>query len=318
MAAGTGFVGADERIHGVDPDDWSWNESWFFSWIDLDGGPAGVFRVGITPNQERAMLWCFVHVDGAWLTIEESRLAFIDFRLDAGVSYDKWALRFAWEPDEPFVDGRFTFAGTSLVRSGPNAGARVPITIDLTYDATAPLHGSGLRPDEDRTKHPTGRFEQSLTATGTVVVDGVPHAVRAGAHRDKSWGPREWRQQFTMGDIQGDDRQLYFVGRSFPGLAGGYLRDASGVQPLVCVDGRVDYDDQGRTIGPSTLVFETPGGERLDVAMEPIGPSIAFDMAHTCQEPEHWLYWRALVDVRVAGWDTPVRGWFEAGRHGIA
>ena len=100
------FADADERIHPVDPDDWSWNESWYFSWIDLDGGPAGFFRVGVLPNQRRAMLWCFVHVDGNWLGIEESRLAFDDLDLTDGVAYDRWALQFAWQPSPPLSGAR--------------------------------------------------------------------------------------------------------------------------------------------------------------------------------------------------------------------
>ena len=68
----------------------SWNESWFFSCIDLDGGPAVFFRVGVMPNQARAMLWCFVNVDGEWLAVEESRLAFGDLDLSDGIAYDAW------------------------------------------------------------------------------------------------------------------------------------------------------------------------------------------------------------------------------------
>src|SRR5665213_4320326 len=77
----TAFTDSDERMHPVDPDDWSWSESWFFSWIDLDGGPAGFARIGVLPNQRRAMLWSFVHVDDSWLGIEETRLAFDDLDL---------------------------------------------------------------------------------------------------------------------------------------------------------------------------------------------------------------------------------------------
>lgn len=315
----TGFAAADERMHGVDPGDWSWNESWFFSWIDRDGGPAGVFRVGVTPNQERAMLWCFVHVDGAWLAVEESRLALDHLDLADGVAYDRWGLRFAWQPEAPFAHSRFAFAGTALARSGPDAGARLPLAVDLACTATAAPHGTGIGPDDERTAHPTGRFEQSLAVTGTVVVDGTPHAVRAGAHRDRSWGPRDWRQMFTMGDLQSEGRQLYFVGRAFPGLATGYLRDGdAALRPLVCVDGDIAYDDGRRTITRARLVFETPDGARLDVGLEPVAPSIVFDIAHTCPEPEHWLYWRTLVDATVPGWDGPTRGWFETSRYGLA
>jgi hypothetical protein len=314
---------SDERLHPVDPGDWSWSESWFLSFIDLDGGPACTFRVGITPNQGRAMLWCFLYVDGAWVTVEESRLAYGDFDLTGeGVSYDRWALRFSCVADEPLETGQFSFEGFGLVRSGPDAGARVPFSIDLRYTAAAPVHGTGVGDDDlARTTFPTGRFEQSITATGTVVVDGAAHGVRAGAHRDKSWGPRDWRHNFVIGDIQDDGRELYFVGRSFPGEAGGYERIGGGtMQPLHCIDGAIDYDDANRTIRPSRMVFETLDGSarRIAVDVTPAAPSIQFDIAHAVEVPEHWLYYRALVDARVTGWDGPVRGWFEAGRHGVA
>jgi hypothetical protein len=82
------FSSADERMHRFDPSDWSWNESWYFSWIDLAGGPAGFLRVGVLPNQRRAILWCYVHRDGAWLGTEETRLALDDIDLANGLSYD--------------------------------------------------------------------------------------------------------------------------------------------------------------------------------------------------------------------------------------
>ena len=92
---------SDEQVHPVDPEIWSWNESWFFSFIDRDGGPAGFFRLGLLPNQDRAMIWSFVHVDGRWLGVEESRLAFGHFDLSDGMAYDKWDLQLAWHPDPP-------------------------------------------------------------------------------------------------------------------------------------------------------------------------------------------------------------------------
>ena len=97
---------------------------------------------------------------------------------------------------------------------------------------------------------------------------------------------------------------------------GGYLRDASGVRHLVCVGGAIEYDDTARTITPSHLRFEAEDGAPLDVELDPVSPSISFDMAHTCEEPEHWLYWRILVEARVSGWPEPVRGWVEASRYG--
>jgi len=307
---------ADEQVHPVDPAAWSWNESWFFSFVDLDGGPAGFFRVGALANQERAMLWSFVHAEGQWLGVEESRLAFGDLDLAEGITYDRWALGFAWRPDPPLAGARFTFAGDALVRSGPDAGAYRTVSIDLTCRATAEAVRTGSGADEDRTTYETGRFEQPVEATGTVTVDGRRHAVRAGAHRDRSWGPREWRQQFTLGDLQTRDRQLYFVGRTFPGLGMGFLRTGHEVRHLVVVDGHIDFDDDRRTIRSAWLRLEGEGSTPVEATLRPISPSVAFDMAHTCEPPERWLYYRTLVEADVTGWDQPCRGWFESSRHG--
>ena len=165
---------------------------------------------------------------------------------------------------------------------------------------------------------------QPLVAEGTVTVGERSYPVRAGAHRDKSWGPRDWRIGFLIGDLQGEDRELYFVGAPAAPVPrmGGYLREGTGeLVRLACVEGDVRFDDAHATVAPVHLVFETPTGERVEVDMTPVGPSVQFDMAHTCEVPEHWLYWRHLVEARVSTWastwDTAARGWFEASRYGV-
>jgi len=321
----TAFTDSDERMHPVDPDDWSWSESWFFSWIDLDGGPAGFARIGVLPNQRRAMLWSFVHVDDSWLGIEETRLAFDDLDLTDGVAYDKWGLRFAWQPDPPLAGARFTFERECLARSGPRAGVHLPVSIELSCRSTGDCVGTSGGDDDRKSPYEAMRFEQSLETTGRVAVDGEPHAVRAGAHRDRSWGPREWRQTFSLGDLQAPGRQLYFVGRTFPGLGMGFMREVGRpLQRLLITDGAIDFDDEARTIRSARLHFdgddanEGGDGDSLDVTFEPITPSVAFEMAHTCEVPAHWLYWRTLVAARVSGWDEVCRGWFETSRYGSA
>ena len=99
---------------------------------------------------------------------------------------------------------------------------------------------------------------------------------------------------------------------------GGYLRDTTGVRRISSVGGVVHYDDARRTIAPAQLRFETDDGDVVDVELEPVSPSVSFDMAHTCEDPEHWLYWRILVQARVSGWPEPVRGWVEASRYGCS
>jgi hypothetical protein len=318
MSATDGVLGpADEQVHRHDPDVWSWNESWYFSWIDLDGGPAGFFRLGLLPNQGRAMLWCYVHRDGEWLGLDESRLSYDDFDLTEGFAYDRWGLRLGWRPGT--AASSFDFEGVVRTVAGPDAGALVPLAVRLEATPTTGRFGTGTGADVGSVAYPASRFEQSLAVTGSVTAGGPSLPVRAAGHRDRSWGPRNWRVAFTLGDLQAEHAQLYFVGQPQVGeRGGGYLRDATGVRRISSVAGDVHYDDAGRTIAPAQLRFEAEDGEVVDVELEPASPSISFDMAHTCEEPEHWLYWRILVDARVSGWSGTVRGWVEASRYGCS
>jgi hypothetical protein len=177
---------------------------------------------------------------------------------------------------------------------------------------------------------------------GGIVVGGHRHEIAGGGQRDRSWGPREWRQRFTLGDLQtpgrqlftlgdlqapgrqlftlGDlqapGRQLYFVGRTLPGLGMGFLSEGDGVQHLMAVDGGIEFDDDARTVGSAWLRLEGEGTS-VEARMKPVAPSAVFDMAHTCKAPERWLYWRTLVEAELTGWDQPCRGWFETSRYGV-
>jgi hypothetical protein len=307
----------DEHVHPYDPSVWSWNESWYLSWIDLDGGPAGFFRLGLLPNQERALIWSYVFHEGVWYGTEETRLRFDDFDLTDGMAYDRFGLRFAWRPRDPAA--AFSYEGIVRVVTGPGAGGFVPIALDLAATPTTEVFGTGTGNDLGSEQYRASRFEQSMAVTGTVRIGDDTRSVRAAGHRDRSWGPRNWRVTFTLGDLQSEDAQLYFVGA--PQLSergGGYLRDGSGVRRLRCVGGTISYDDDARTMAPAQLQFVTDDGEELQVELIPASPSISFDMAHTCEEPEHWLYWRILADACVSGWTGATRGWVEANRYGIA
>ena len=262
------------------------------------------------------MLWSYAFHDGVWVGVDQSRLRFGHFDVTDGMAYDRWGLRFGWRPGEP---AQFGFDGIVRTITGPDAGAFVPLSIALDATPTADRFGTGTGHDVGTEAYPANRFEQSLRVDGTVTIDGVDHRVRAAGHRDRSWGPREWRVAFTIGDLQAEDAQLYFVGSPQLGeRGGGYLRDASGMERVTCVGGDIAYDDAARTMAPARLQFARADGVPFDVELTPVSPSISFDMAHTCEEPEHWLYWRLLVEARVSGWSAPARGWFEASRYGIA
>jgi hypothetical protein len=306
----------DEETHRVDPDDWFWNESWYFSWIDLAGGPAGFFRLGILPNQGRAMLWSFVHDGSRWVGCDESRLSFDDLDLTNGIAYDRFGLRFAWTPTPPIEGAQFTFEGAMLERTRTDSGAFVPVAVDLTCRATGAPHPTSSGHDDRVSEYEAHRFEQPLVATGTVAVGSVRHHIRAGGHRDKSWGPRDWRMAFALGDLQAGDHQLYFAGAASPFVGGGFVRHGASMEQVRTLEGTtIVYDDEAHTIREGRVVVDG-----LDVTLRPITPSVTFDMAHTCPEAEteHWLYWRTLVEANVPAWGGTFRGWLEASRYGVS
>ena len=241
----TAFRPEDDLVHPHDPAVWSWNESFLLSWLTPDGGPSGLFRLGLLPNQGRGWLWFFLHLDGEWLTVEETRLDLRHFDLADGATHDAWGLRFGWTPVEPLQRGVFQLDGVARVRSGPRAGALVPLSLELTATATAPCFGTGTghEPDE-QPQFPASRFEQSVMITGTLTVDGQTRAIECPGHRDRSWGPRTWQVGFALGDLHGDGRQLWFAGAPQPGERGsGYLRDGDGTHRITGIDGTVAYDD---------------------------------------------------------------------------
>ena len=90
----------DEGSHPFDPAVEWWNESWFWDWFDAGGTLAGHCRIGIHPNQSRAWLWLYLYRAGEWIALEEPRLPLADLAL-ATLAYDRWGLRFSWEPDQP-------------------------------------------------------------------------------------------------------------------------------------------------------------------------------------------------------------------------
>ena len=305
-----------ERFHDHDPADPTWNESWLVSWLPSEGRLAGLFRLGTLPNQGRAWLWLWLWTGDEWVTLEETRLAYGDLDRSDGVAYDRWGLRFAYRPTEPLQRGRVTIEGMGLVRSGPREGSRVPVSVELDLEARTPCYTTGAGRDDGLSTFPVSRFEQSMAASGSVSVGGAVTSLECPAHRDRSWGPRTWQFPFMLGDLQSADRQIYFAGgpNAEGGVGKGYVREGSDVVTLASIGATMAYDDPAATIGPSRLSFRDERGREYAYDVEPIAPSVQFDMAHASDPPRHFLYWRTLVRATPVDGGEPVVGWFEANR----
>ena len=242
--------------------------------------------------------------------------AYDDFDLTDGFAYDRWGLRFGWRPGAPAAT--FHFDGVARTVSGPDAGALTPLSVSLDATPTTERFGTGTGDDVGNDAYPASRFEQSLA------VAGHRHRGRTGATRA---GRRSPRPVVGAAQLAGrvhprrppvGARAALLRRRAAAGRARWGLRARRVRCPAHCAasTARSTTTTTARTIAPTRLRFADEAGAPLDVELDPISPSVSFDMAHTCEEPEHWLYWRILVAVRVSGWPEPVRGWVEASRYG--
>ena len=132
-----------------------------------------------------------------------------DFDLADGFAYDRWGLRFSWRPGTPTAI--FRLEGVARTVTGPDAGALTPLSVTLAATPTTDRFGTGTGGDLGSDQYPASRFEQSL-AVGGRSPPRLGATVARGRHRDRSWGPRNWRVAFTLGDLQAEHAQLYFVG----------------------------------------------------------------------------------------------------------
>lgn len=93
----------------------------------------------------------------------------------------------------------------------------------------------------------TERFEQAGRMQGTLVLDGERIMFDTTAHRDHSWGQRDWTaiQDWKWVSAQSDDVALnLFVMRALGDTTyHGYVARDGAVVPVVHVDIHADYDD---------------------------------------------------------------------------
>ena len=310
--------GGAERFHDHDPADPTWNESWLVSWLPSEGRLAGLFRLGTLPNQGRAWLWLWLWTGEEWVTIEETRLAYDDLDRSDGVGYDRWGLSFSYRPTAPLEQGRFRIEGIGLVRSGRGRVRRVPVSVDLDLDGPHPvLHHrrrattKGARPPRRPVRAVDGRRRLGR-------VGGVESPVECPAHRDRSWGPRTWQFPFMLGDLQSAERQIYFAGRpQRRGRRGQGLRPrglATIVHPRHRSGRRWPTTTRPPPSAGRVCSSATSAAVSTPTTIEPIAPSVQFDMAHASDPPWHFLYWRTLVRATPLDGGEPVVGWFEANR----
>jgi hypothetical protein len=305
----------DEHAHPFDPAIEWWNESWFWDWYDRDGTVAGHCRIGIHPNQSRVWLWLFLFRDGEWIAIEQPRLPLADLDL-ARLAYDRFGLRFAWNVGTPLESGRLEVAGFGRVLTGARCGFVLPVEVALDVGADGAAHALGAHqaPGHASQAYSASRFEQPITATGTLRVDTDARPFAGRGERDHSWGPRLWDIEWTFLAANAPHLRLQCVEARLPGgarFAIGYVqRDRMVSVEDIHFDLTARDDLRGAVGGRFTVRAE--GGEEIAGTVETI-TATEIDLSHCLVPPRRSVYRRALVRLTPSR-DASLVGWLELHR----
>ncbi len=187
----------DEYCHELGPES-NFNESMYFNVYDPTARLGAFFRVGNRANEGTGEMTVCVY-------LPDGRVGFMFKRPEVhdNDSFDSAGLRF--EVVEPFEHLNVSYTGKLVMLDDPLAMAdpRVAFTenpyvscqVALDYRRVSDMFGgepeeSHERPGEEFAK---GHYEQLVSATGTITVDGTAWPVAGFGLRDHSWGPRFWQ-----------------------------------------------------------------------------------------------------------------------------
>ena len=220
----------DEQLHPVRLPHRYWSESFYFSFLDSDGGWGGSARIAFSPNQGcKDGFIIFYFPDGkagfirCWERTTDATAAAVTavqgLEFTCRDPFQRWHLRYAGPVfvfDDPADAGNFYL--TTL-----HALPTRQVDIDLefaTVHAPFDFHDSmtirllpparllaKLRPgyvfhhfapgmsklSQMRIMGGASHYEQAGVITGTITVDGVRHTFRGTGQRDHSWGVRDMR-----------------------------------------------------------------------------------------------------------------------------
>lgn len=309
-----GITPEDDGLHPYNPEDETWNESYFFDWYNEDGTQAGHCRIGLYTGQDRLWLWLFLYDGDNWAAIEEPRLPLSAFDTEA-LSFDRAGLSFSLALKEPLRKIQLNVKGTGRVISGPLSGRIVPVEVDVDAEGTSAAHSIGqntLKGHADES-YSTSRFEQAISANVTQRVGDNQMHFAAHGERDHSWGPRQWNitWHFLVGN--GDDMRF----QSTKVLLGGFevkLGYVMAAETLNVTDVSYDltyHDDDPTRAVEGRYVLTVQDGSKISGRIESIS-GVEIDLSHSLPGPS--LYRRTLVRLHPEDGSAPMIGWMEINR----
>jgi hypothetical protein len=277
-----------ESLHEAS-EDYHWNESFYFNFMDTKRGVGGWIRMAKVPNQETDTGAMVIYAGGQRIlaTLENGRVeADRDCLKLGGLAccreepLKRWHLRF---------DGEMKIIENArrLPEANPEKLQSQTVELGLDFEGIGPCFNYGdpdLRALAEMLARPgtklwdlrklakifSEHYEQAGTVTGSIKIGNRGINFSGSGHRDHSWGPRDWTIPTTWTWLTGQfgDALAFnlnrMVIRSIDIFNGFITRDGKNYQ-LRRATLQTEFEEDGLTQRNIRFTLEDSGGFKLDV-----------------------------------------------------
>ncbi len=188
----------DDYTHPLGPEP-NFNESMYFNFFDNAKNLGGFLRVGNRANEHYAEMTICLYQPGGQVLFNYKRP-----EIELNDAFDAGGMRF--EAIEPLKRLRTTYEGSTVYLEHPEQmvdpgqafreNPHKRVTLDLVHEGVGPVYGSsgaGRESAEPEKEFAKAHYEQHMSVTGTLTIDGDTTHIEAFGLRDHSWGPRYWQ-----------------------------------------------------------------------------------------------------------------------------
>ncbi len=193
------IVPEDDYTHPLGSES-NFNESMYFNFFDPGRSVGGFVRLGNRANEGRAEMTVCIYLQDGRVLFEFKRAP-----IDHNDAFDAGGMRFdVLEPGEKL---RTAYTGSVADLKDPTAMAdpakafrqspRRRIALDLLHCAAGPMYGGTKNQQENdaeaENQFAKAHYEQHMSVSGSLEIDGDTVQLDGYGLRDHSWGPRHWQ-----------------------------------------------------------------------------------------------------------------------------
>ncbi len=281
-------VPQSEYLH-VPADDYHWNESYYFNFIDPHSKIGGWTRIGILPNQETDIGALMIYAGGSRVLAagQGGRTTFSmgEFKIEQ-LEYHcleplkRWRLRF--NGDMADIEDSM-----KLFDVDPDNMKFTGVELDLNLEGMSPcfdfknthptaiaemLVRAGTRFEDVReiTSVSSEHNEQPMRISGTIKIGDQEMEFRGSGQRDHSWGVRDWSapRLWTWLTCQFSDGLAFNLSRvaiASVDLFFGFVSRGGVNYPLRRVELETEFESDGLTQKRLKFRIEDTGGKTIEI-----------------------------------------------------